>query len=392
MAEGGEAAGSRGEEMTGRAAPPVPAVHVVRDDGELAALSGEWDELLASSSLSSPFLTWPWVSAWRDTLGRQADLVVAVARDPDDGRLVGIAPFAVGSDRKAGINHRVLRFVGGGPAAPDHLDLVIRTGHEAAAAPALWSAVRRAAAADLYDLDGLRPDSVLAGIAARRNGDVAAIERISCPYLPLPPTWEEYEATLGKNLRQNLRRYARKLDADAGASVVERMVCSAAEVDATMSALGDLHQQVRSARGQQGAFRTPMLRAFHHAAARRFHAAGRLRLHRLDIDHEPVAVIYCFRYGDTVSFYSTGYDRRWARYGPGRRIMAYAIRSAIDEGATGFDFLRGDESYKEHWRAEARYDLRLFTARTVRGRTLLAMRSAWRRLEAFRRGRAPRAS
>jgi CelD/BcsL family acetyltransferase involved in cellulose biosynthesis len=98
------------------------------------------------------------------------------------------------------------------------------------------------------------------------------------------------------------------------------------------------------------------------------------------------------RYDDTVSFYSTGYDERWARYGPGRRIMAHAIRSAIDEGAAGFDFLRGDEAYKEQWRAEARYDRRLFLPRTMRGRLLVMMRSARNRWNALRRGRAPHAT
>jgi CelD/BcsL family acetyltransferase involved in cellulose biosynthesis len=378
--------------MTGRAAPPVPAVHIVRDDSGLAEVSGGWDELLASSELSTPFLTWPWVSAWRETLGRDAALVVAVARDPEDGRLVGLAPFAEAEARTARIPHSVLRFVGAGPAAPDHLDLVIRRGHESATAPALWSAIRRAASADLIDLDGLRSGSLLAAATARRSADAASVESVTCPYLPLPPTWEEYEALLGRNLRQNLRRYSRKLDEDAPGAVVERMVCSADEIDATMSALGELHQQVRASRGQRGAFRTPMLHAFHHAAARRFHAAGRLRLHRLDIGGEPVAVIYCIRYGDTVSFYSTGYDERWAPYGPGRRIMAHAIRSAIDEGAAGFDFLRGDEPYKRQWRAQIRYDQRAFIPRSARGRLLVTLRSGRRRWQALRSGRAPRAS
>jgi CelD/BcsL family acetyltransferase involved in cellulose biosynthesis len=376
--------------VTGRSAPPIPAVDVIRDDAGLAALAAHWDQLLASSDLKTPFLTWPWVSAWRSTLGRDADLLVAVARDPQDGGLVGVAPFAEAMVRTARIPHRVLRFVGAGPAAPDHLDLIVRRGYEAVAGPALWSAVRRASTADLVDLDGLRQGSHLVAAAARRSGDAAADEPIVCPYLPLPPTWEAYEGLLGRNLRHNLRRYARKLDAEAGGPVVARMVCTATEVDGTMSALGELHQQVRSARGQRGAFGTPMLQAFHHAAARGFQSAGRLRLHRLDVAGAPVAVVYCIRYDDTVSFYSTGYDERWARYGPGRRIMAHAIRSAIDEGAAGFDFLRGDEAYKAQWRAEARHDRRVLIPRNVRGRLLVMARSVRRR--AIRRVRAPRAT
>ncbi len=81
------------------------------------------------------------------------------------------------------------------------------------------------------------------------------------------------------------------------------------------------------------------------------------------------------RQGDTVSFYSTGYDSAWSKYGPGRRIMAAAIRSAIEEGATEFDFLRGDEAYKEAWATRSRLDQRVVLPRSARGRMLWAMRS-----------------
>ena len=77
--------------------------------------------------------------------------------------------------------------------------------------------------------------------------------------------------------------------------------------------------------------------------------AGRLRMWRLDADGTAIAVILCMRAGDSVAFYTTGYSPEWGRYGPGRRIMARAIQAAAAEGATEFDFLRGDEPYKQEW-------------------------------------------
>ena len=88
-------------------------------------------------------------------------------------------------------------------------------------------------------------------------------------------------------------------------------------------------------------------------------AAGRLRLHRLDVGGRMIAGISCFRHDDTVSFYVTAYDPAYSRYGPGRRIMAAAVRSAIEEGAHRFDFLRGDETYKEAWGAVPADDERI---------------------------------
>jgi CelD/BcsL family acetyltransferase involved in cellulose biosynthesis len=127
--------------------------------------------------------------------------------------------------------------------------------------------------------------------------------------------------------------------------------------------------------------------AFHQRVAGEFLRRGRLRLHRLDVGGEPIAVIYCFRYGDVVSFYQTGYDARYGRYGPGRRIMAHAVASAIDEGARVFDFLRGDEPYKKGWGAESRHDDRILMPTSARGRAILAARGAVRLMRRLRRRR-----
>ena len=357
-----------------------PLLEIVDDDRGLSALGGEWDRLLADADHASVFQSFTWISSWRATLGREHRLMIGVARDPDRGGLVGLAPFAVTSRRYGPAQARVLQMAGSGPAAPDHLDLIVRRGHPHIPA-ALWSVIDAHRDWDLVDLDGLRHGSHLAGLLLRRRTDPGSRATATvCPYLPLPATWEEYEASLGKNLRQNLRRYRRKLDDLSPGRVVERMVVDAGEVVETVDLLADLHQRVRTARGDRGAFADPSMLEFHRRVALRYLEAGRLRLHRLDVDGRIAAAISCFRYGDTVSFYTTGYDPGLAAYGPGRRLMALAIRSAIGEGAAGFDFLRGDEPYKRSWGAVDRPNQRIRFATGPRGRLITQARQAARPL------------
>jgi len=358
----------------------APLLEDVTDDQALAALGLEWDHLLAASGVITPFLTWAWVSAWRETLGAGHALAVVTARRPGDGRLLGLAPFAV-EERRApgGIRYRALVFLGSGPAAPDHLDLMVLQGWESAVAAPLWGAVLRRSRPDLADLDGLRDGGLLEALTLRRRADRRRFAEASpCPYLPLPATWEEYEAGLGRNLRQNLRRYARRLAEESPGPVTRRLVVRPEELDTTLDALAQLHQQVRAARGESGVFRSPTLRAFHRLAAHRFLEAGRLRLHRLDVAGRAVAVIYCVRQGEVVSFYTTGYDPAYARFGPGRDLMAHAIGSAIAEGAQEFDFLRGEEVYKAHWGTRVRNDWRVLLPTGPRGRLLLGGRTVLR--------------
>lgn len=360
--------------MTLGIAPVVSRIE--RDD--LGSMRNEWTALLARCGATLPFLSWAWVSAWLDTLGASADLEVLTARDATDGRLVGIAPFVVERRHRAGISHHVLRFLGSGAAAPDHLDLVVEDGrHDIAIA--LWSALEAERRWDLVDFDGALAGGLVEDLALRRSTDLARHTAL-IPYrrLPLAGEWEDVEAQFGRNHRTNIRRYARKMDQEAGAPVSVRLVAEPDDVVDTMERLGELHQQVRIAQGDEGAFATPQLRRFHTTVAVRLAEAGRLRLHRLDVGGEMAAAICCFRQADTVAFYTTGYDERWGRFGPGRRIMAEAIRSALEEGATEFDFLRGDEPYKRSWGARVHHDLRITRPTTRRGRILWVGRSARR--------------
>ncbi len=360
-----------------------PLLGFTTDDAGLKALSSDWNELLTDAESPGIFQTWAWISSWRETLGSEHDLLVATARDPRRGHLLGLAPFAVEIRKVGPLTTRVLRMAGSGPAAPDHLDLIVRHGHPHVAAP-LWDAVSGRRTWDLIDLDGLRADSYLGGLMLRRSSDRHDYSTpIVCPILPLPDSWEEYEASLGRNLRRNLRRYACKPDASHD-MVVERMVVHDHEVAATVEQLAEFHRQIRTARGDRGSFADPVMIDFHRTVALRFLDAGRLRLHRLDVEGRMAAAIFCFRHGDTVSFYTTGYDPGLAAYGPGRRVLAAAIRSAIDEGATRFDFLRGDEPYKRSWLAVDAFDEHIRMPAGAKGRLISQMRAAIRPLRSLK--------
>jgi CelD/BcsL family acetyltransferase involved in cellulose biosynthesis len=358
------------------------------DRSELLRLGPEWEALLAGSQVRSAFMTWPWVSAWLDTLGRDADLEVLAARHPVDGRLLGVAPFFVESGRKLGVPFRSLRMIGSGLAAPDHLDMPVAADAGLNVATHLWEAVDRRRRWDFIDFDGMAIAGTLPRLLLRRRGDAA--EETPCPYLPLEGGWDRVEQRFGRNHRQNIGRYRRKLDREAGAPVVAWMVARSSDLEKTMDHLAAMHQAVRTAQGDRGSFATEAMVSFHRETARRMLAAGRLRLWRLDVGDSPIAVIECFRVGEVVSFYTTGFDPAWAAFGPGREIMARAIQGAIDEGALEFDFLRGDEEYKASWGTETRTDLRIRRPLGARGRTIWAGRGAIGALRSFGGARRPR--
>jgi CelD/BcsL family acetyltransferase involved in cellulose biosynthesis len=352
------------------------------DRSALLALGSEWEDLRRESTAVSPFLTWAWIRAWLGTVGRDQDLAIAVARDADTGALIGVAPFYVAATRRRGIALREFRFLGSGVAAPDHLDLIIHNDAAPDLAAALWDVVTARGDWDIVNLDGIATGGHLAAVALRRSND-SAID-LPCPYLPLDGGWDAVSRRFASGTRKNLDRYGRKLDRDA--SVVERMITSPGDLDDTFDHLVRLHQSIRRANGDPGVFADHDTEDFLREAARRFLEAGRLRMWRLDADEVPIAIILCVRSGDSVAFYTTGYDATWSKYGPGRRVMALAIRGAIDEGASEFDFLRGDEPYKQQWGTKVRTDLVIRRAATTRGRLALGAARVVRFMRELRRG------
>jgi len=59
-----------------------------------------------------------------------------------------------------------------------------------------------------------------------------------------------------------------------------------------------------------------------------------------------VASVLCFRAGDELLLYNSGYDPLFAGLSVGLLSKALALKRAIDLGSKRFDFLRGAERYK----------------------------------------------
>jgi CelD/BcsL family acetyltransferase involved in cellulose biosynthesis len=87
----------------------------------------------------------------------------------------------------------------------------------------------------------------------------------------------------------------------------------------------------------------------------RFFRAGTLGLARegwarlwfLESAGAPVASFLCLEYGGSVGLYNSGFDPAHARLAPGIVLLARVIMDAIERGVPVFDFLRGEESYKQ---------------------------------------------
>jgi CelD/BcsL family acetyltransferase involved in cellulose biosynthesis len=100
-----------------------------------------------------------------------------------------------------------------------------------------------------------------------------------------------------------------------------------------------------------------------------------LRMSWLELDSSPAAAEYHLTDGTTTFAYQGGVDPERLAEEPGRLSTIRCLQCAIDEHHACIDFMRGDESYKAHWRAVSHpaFDYRVVPNRRLaklRGRLL----------------------
>jgi CelD/BcsL family acetyltransferase involved in cellulose biosynthesis len=345
-------------------------------EADVLALEEAWDELLADSVMDTIFLSHAWAMCWWRHFGAGCTLRVLTVRDTD-GRLLGLAPLVMGRGGWLGIwPARQLSLLGAEPTFADHLDVILRRGYEDSAGRALWASLTNGDLTwDLMRIDGFSAASPMHALWGER---AVSLSVSACHVLTLPATWTDYLDTLPASRRQRLGKRRRRLMKADPEGAAFRTVEQPDDLAPALESLFRLHQENQQARGNAGSFADPSTRAFHHDVARRFLEKGWLRLHVITVGQEDIATAYCFQKNGTVSFFSTGFSHRFTHHNPGRQILAHAIEKAIEDQATTFDFLRGDESYKDSYSSTVRTNVHLCVAGHARARLLLGVQARYK--------------
>ncbi len=100
----------------------------------------------------------------------------------------------------------------------------------------------------------------------------------------------------------------------------------------------------------------------------------------MEVDGDSVAAWYGWRLGERYSYYLAGFEPRWADASVGLLLLAHTVHEAIDEGASEYDLLLGEEAYKQRFATAARPVETVILARSFHPMRLLAGAEAalWR--------------
>jgi CelD/BcsL family acetyltransferase involved in cellulose biosynthesis len=300
-------------------------------------LKNAWNEFLLVSSTPDFFRSWEWLDCWLQVYGKgKQPLVLGFY---DDERLVGLAPLVI--SRLIALK-RILFMASG---VSDRHGFIVAPGYETAFARELRPALDQLCSWHYCDLQELPEDDPVATQLASPQ-DVRSEPQSVLPFIPLPASWEEFLERYSKKRRDKIKYYPHLLDRCFDWRI-ERV--REEQLEDRMAHFARLSVRRWLRKGIPSSFMEPAFRRFHLRVAQ----AGLdsyLRFYALMVDDRPVAYLYGFSFARRFSFYLCAQDDRFASYGPGFVLQTHAIRSSIEEGCLIFDFLKGLEAYKLHWK------------------------------------------
>ena len=322
-----------------------------------AAAHDEWAELAERNG--SLFATPEWLTLWWRHFGVGRELLLTAARG-SDGRLEALLPFYVWRARPL----RILRVLGHGPG--DELGPI---GEPAAAREALtrFAETERFDVLACQELPGPESwlDALPGGTLISRNGS---------PVLDFEgKSWKELLAGRSRNFREQVGRRARALEREH--DVRYRLVAGPDGLGAALDSFFRLHR-LRFGDGSVIARTEAFQREFAAVAAER----GWLRLWLLDVDGREAAAWLGFRFARAECYYQAGRDAAFDKQSVSFVLLAHTIREALEDGATEYRFLRGDEPYKYRFASSDPGLESIVLARGAAGKAALAALRLGRRL------------
>ncbi len=314
-----------------------------------------WAELVVADPAGTFFHTPDYLKLYWEEFGEQPEHLLFAFAEEDDGTQIGAVAF----ERI----DQTLRFLGG-TEVTDYMGPVGVPERQDAIAKELWTSLLTRgdwAGADLRGLPEdtawlplLRDAAAAAGLAVEETEDQNGV----APSLSLPPTWDAYLEGLPSKLRHEIKRKAKKLEAEAGPFTIHTAT------EATLIPLLDRFVELhRMSEGPKGVFMQPGMEIFFRRLGEAFLPRGIFKLQFIEVGEELAAGTIGYAFNGTFSLYNSAFDRRWGNLAPGMVLVAEDIRLAIENGAEVFDLLKGDYSYKYRFGATPRQVRRLVVTR-----------------------------
>jgi CelD/BcsL family acetyltransferase involved in cellulose biosynthesis len=333
----------------------VTRLEVVFSEDPRDFLRRDWSDLVPADPAGTIFHTPDFLKLYWEEFGEEPEHLLLAFGEEEGGVQTAAAAFERIGD--------TLRFLGG-TEVTDYLGPVGEPRVTGSFSERLWAGLLLRDDWRVADLRGLAEDSAwLAGLREAALDQDLAVEETEdqngvAPFLHLPASWDGYLMEIPAKLRHEIRRKAKKLEAEAGPFRIET-----ATEETLLPLLDRFVELHRKSEGPKGVFMVPGMEIFFRRLGEALCERGVFRLSFIRVDGELAAGTIGFLFDGTYSLYNSAFDREWQQLAPGMVLVAEDIRRAIEEHCSVFDFLKGDYAYKYRFGARKRNVRRLVVSR-----------------------------
>lgn len=323
---------------------------------EIAALAVEWENIVQQSEELDLFVSPSWMIPWYQTVMSRHDQPAVVWVKGPDGRLVGVLPLVRRRRYLGPVPVTLYESAGDAVVCGDHLGLVASARDFAYVYDQvrnwLLTQVDKGALIRLVALDeGGRFATLMQHDVEEHKARWRCIMPQIAPRLKLPHSYDVFELLLNSKRRKLIRRNWRHIERDHGVT----LSCNnndGASLESVLEEWFELHDSLWASRGRRTTLENVRLRQFLQQFCQEAARRGWLRLHQMRVNQQLIAGTIIFHWRDRAYYYQSAWDPAFADYGIGELVVTHSIRTAIDEGLSLFDFLRGEEQYKFRLRAQ----------------------------------------
>ncbi len=327
---------------------------IIKNESDVFALRGPWDELVGVSGAMDPFMTFEWASSWMKVMAVSSPLVrhdwhlITVFHQ---GALVGLMPMF---ETKIGFLKipfvKLLRPVGADPNLTEIKAPLVHPDHEVEAMDMICQAMR--AYQRRYHL--LKwPDMPLVTRQSSEPNWSTSLSVIECYHLPLGTSWELFKARRKTNIKESIRKCYNSPRSD-GVDLQFSFITDKEQIISLMSDFYHLHaMRAGLTRGpiHPNNFRTLRHRQFLEMV---INNSCVLKPVLLVLKHgeQVVAVRLAFQGLDYLYLYFSGYQPSYGKYSVATRIVVEAIKTAIERGISTLHLSTGRDESKLRWSPE----------------------------------------
>jgi len=319
----------------------------VHCSSDLYRFRDPWSDLANDAPMQSPEWLLPWVQHY---LRKDDELCTLIIHD-SVGSVAGLAPLYIQRAR----GKATIRLLGSGNVCTNHTTWLTVPGLEnAVGAEVAQFLLDNKSEWDCLSLESIDDNDLAINTTVTCLKESGCFLRQSplphCWKIALPRTWEDYLMMLSHKHRKQCRRMHRKFF-DTGRIQIKK-VRSEVDLQKGLNILIALHAaRWGEPKKPKGVFSDRRFRSFHETVSRNLLSKNQLRLAWLEHNKTPIAAEYQFVDKNAVYAYQAGMDPSVGNLKPGNLSIMASIRFAIEQGCKSFDLLRGNESYKAHYRA-----------------------------------------